>query len=121
VYGQIGRSLILGQPIRRSGHVIRIVIARGNGNAPQALFWTGSLFPKLDPRPASRSTDRSQKNVGVEGKMLLYKFEAATPWRVALTNDELGNTLPAEGAPWQASGSVEVEAGKTWACPWRRF
>jgi hypothetical protein len=45
--------------------------------------------------------------------MLLYKFEAATPWRVALTNDELGNTLPADGAPWQSSGSVEVEAGKT--------
>jgi hypothetical protein len=44
--------------------------------------------------------------------MLLYKFEAATPWQVALTNDELGNTLPAEGAPWQSSGSVEVEAGK---------
>ena len=45
--------------------------------------------------------------------MLLYKFEAATPWRVGLTNDESGKTLPAEGAPWEASGSVEVDAGKT--------
>jgi hypothetical protein len=46
--------------------------------------------------------------------MLLYKFEAATPWRVALTNDEVCKTLPTEGAPWRLSGSVEVEHGKTW-------
>jgi len=46
--------------------------------------------------------------------MLLYKFEAATPWRVALTNDEGGKTLPTKGAPWQLSGSVEVEHGKKW-------
>ena len=45
--------------------------------------------------------------------MLLYKFEAATPWRVALSKDEVGKTLPTEGAPWQATGTVEVEAGKT--------
>jgi len=45
--------------------------------------------------------------------MLLYKFEAATPWRVALTNDEAGATLPAEGAPWRPAGSMEAEAGDT--------
>jgi hypothetical protein len=45
--------------------------------------------------------------------MLLYEFEAATPWQVALTNDEVGKTLPTEGAPWRASGSLEVEVGKT--------
>jgi hypothetical protein len=45
--------------------------------------------------------------------MLLYKFAAATPWRVALTKDETGATLPSEGAPWRADGSLEVEAGST--------
>jgi hypothetical protein len=29
-------------------------------------------------------------------EMLLYKFKAAMPWRVALTNDETGENLPAE-------------------------
>jgi hypothetical protein len=43
--------------------------------------------------------------------MLLYKFEAATPWRVALTTDETGQILPSEGAPWRSNGSVEVEFG----------
>ena len=53
--------------------------------------------------------------------MLLYKFEAATPWRVALTNDEGGKTLPTEGAPWRLSGSVEVEhARHGWECPWMK-
>jgi hypothetical protein len=41
--------------------------------------------------------------------MLLYKFEAAIPWRVALTKDETGETLPCEGAPWRPGGSVELE------------
>ena len=45
--------------------------------------------------------------------MLLYKFDAATPFRVALAKDQMGKTLPMEGAPWRASGSVEVEAGTT--------
>jgi hypothetical protein len=45
--------------------------------------------------------------------MLLYKFEAAIPWRVALTSDETGQSLPTEGAPWLPNGSMEVEAGKT--------
>ena len=45
--------------------------------------------------------------------MLLYKFEAATPWRIALTKDETGATLPSEGAPWRADGSLEVESGST--------
>jgi hypothetical protein len=31
-------------------------------------------------------------------EMLLYKFTAAIPWRVALTKDETGENLPAEGA-----------------------
>ena len=43
--------------------------------------------------------------------MLLYKFEAAIPWRVALTTDETGQILPPEGAPWRSNGSVEVEIG----------
>jgi hypothetical protein len=41
--------------------------------------------------------------------MLLYKFKAAIPWRVALTKDETGENLPAEGAPWRADGSMELE------------
>ena len=45
--------------------------------------------------------------------MLLYKFEAATPWRVALTIDETGASLPSEGAPWRRDGSVEVESDGT--------
>jgi hypothetical protein len=45
--------------------------------------------------------------------MLLYKFEASIPWRVALTNDENGATLPSEGAPWRPDGSVEVGADST--------
>ncbi len=45
--------------------------------------------------------------------MLLYKFEAAIPWRVALSLDETGKTLPTEGAPWRPSGSLEAEAGQT--------
>jgi hypothetical protein len=43
--------------------------------------------------------------------MRLYKFEAATPWRVALTKDETGATLPSEGAPWRPDGMLEVEPG----------
>ena len=54
--------------------------------------------------------------------MLLYKFEAAIPWQVALTLDESGKTLPTEGAPWRPSGSLQAEAGKTlWECPWMKF
>jgi hypothetical protein len=41
--------------------------------------------------------------------MLLYKFKAAIPWRVALTNDETGENLPAEGAPWRPDGSMQCE------------
>ena len=45
--------------------------------------------------------------------MLLYKFNAAIPWRVALSKDESGENLPAEGAPWRADGSVQLESGTT--------
>jgi hypothetical protein len=45
--------------------------------------------------------------------MLLYKFEAATPWRVALTNDEVGKTLPTEGAPWRLMSLRLVEVRET--------
>jgi hypothetical protein len=41
--------------------------------------------------------------------MMLYKFKAAIPWRVALTNDETGENLPAEGAPWSPDGSMQCE------------
>lgn len=43
--------------------------------------------------------------------MLLYKFEAATPFQVALTTDETGYILPSESAPWRPNGSVDVEIG----------
>ena len=43
--------------------------------------------------------------------MLLYKFEAATPFQVALTTDETGHVLPSESAPWRPNGSVDVEIG----------
>jgi hypothetical protein len=61
----------------------------------KALFQAGQLF--------------FQKS----NAMLLYKFEAAIPWRVALSLDETGKTLPTEGAPWRPSGSLEAKAGQT--------
>ena len=36
--------------------------------------------------------------------------KAAIPWRVALTKDETGENLPAEGAPWRPDGSVQLES-----------
>jgi hypothetical protein len=45
--------------------------------------------------------------------MQLYKFEAAVPWRIALTSDQTGETLPEEGAPWPPSGAVEADRDAT--------
>jgi hypothetical protein len=49
----------------------------------------------------------------MQADMQLYKFEAAVPWRIALTSDQTGETLPAEGAPWRPSGAVEVDRDAT--------
>jgi hypothetical protein len=45
--------------------------------------------------------------------MLLYKFKAAIPWRIALTKDETGENLPDEGAPWRPDGSMQLEGDTT--------
>ena len=48
--------------------------------------------------------------------MMLYKFKAAIPWRVALTKDETGENLPAEGAPWRPDGSMQCEGDTKFMC-----
>ena len=68
------------------------------------------VCPRRSPSKLERVIARAGRRTDWEGKMLLYEFEAATPWRVALTNDEVGKTLPTEGAPWRLSGSVEGRA-----------
>ena len=48
--------------------------------------------------------------------MLVYRFKPSDRaiHKVALTSDESGANLPADGAPWAAMGSVDLAAEKPW-------
>jgi hypothetical protein len=44
--------------------------------------------------------------------VLLYKFEAAIGWQLALATDNSGQNLPAGGAPRKLLGLTKIEPGK---------
>ena len=48
--------------------------------------------------------------------MLIYRFKPAarTDQRVALSRYEAGTNLPADGAPWQFIGALDLEVADPW-------
>src|SRR5262245_7539009 len=69
--------------------------------------------PSVSTRSRREPAKRASRLSTIVHEMLLYKFNAAIPWRVALSKDESGENLPDEGAPWRADGSVQLESGTT--------
>jgi hypothetical protein len=47
--------------------------------------------------------------------LVVYKFKAAIPWRVALTKDDWRKS-PGRGAPWRPDGSMQCEGDTKFMC-----